>query len=141
MSTSPFLAIALCTASPLDPPPVSQFKQDYLRFWPTGDGKISGCFNTLTRTHFPLPSSPFAAAKYLKQGDKIGWGILFPPDEDSSTGKSKDQLIICYLTVNRAVGYVRVLYQPVGGLYPVVIAPPNGTLTLIRSPFSSIDSL
>jgi len=33
------LAIALCTASPLDPPPLSQFKQDYLRFWPTGDGK------------------------------------------------------------------------------------------------------
>jgi len=33
------IAIALCTASPLDPPPISQFKQDYLRFWPTGDGK------------------------------------------------------------------------------------------------------
>jgi hypothetical protein len=32
------IAIALCTASPLDPPPISQFKQDYLRFWPTGDG-------------------------------------------------------------------------------------------------------
>jgi hypothetical protein len=43
-------------------------------------------------------------------------------------GKNKEQLIICYLTVNRTVGYVRVLYQPVGGLYPVVIAPPNGIL-------------
>ena len=32
------IAIALCTASPLDPTPTSQFKQDYLRFWPTGDG-------------------------------------------------------------------------------------------------------
>ncbi|RMZ94545.1 SPRY domain-containing 3, partial [Brachionus plicatilis] len=30
-------AIALCTACPFDPPPVSQFKQDYLRFWPTGE--------------------------------------------------------------------------------------------------------
>lgn len=92
-------AIALCTASPLDPPPVSKFKQDYLRFWPTGE-----------------------AAKYLKKGDKIGWGIIFPED---STDDAKEQLIICFLTVNRTVGYVRVLYQPIGGFYPVVIAPPN----------------
>jgi hypothetical protein len=68
----------------------------------------------------------FLAAKFLKQGDKIGWGVLFPPEEESLVGKNKEQLIICYLTVNRTVGYVRVLYQPVGGLYPVVIAPPNG---------------
>jgi hypothetical protein len=62
----------------------------------------------------------------LKQGDKIGWGVLFPQDDESSTGTNNEQLIICYLTVNRTVGYVRVLYQPIGGLYPVVIAPPNG---------------
>lgn len=66
------------------------------------------------------------AAKFLKQGDKIGWGVLFPQDEDSFVGKNKEPLIICYLTVNRTVGYVRVLHQPVGGFYPVVIAPPNG---------------
>lgn len=105
-------AIALCTASPLDPTPESQFKQDYLRFWPTGD-----------------------AAKYLKQGDKIGWGILFPSDEDTIIGKNKEKLIICYLTVNRTVGYVRVLYQPVGGFYPVVIAPPN--VNRIKMDFSA----
>lgn len=62
----------------------------------------------------------------MKQGDKIGWGVLFPQDEEGKAGKNNEQLIICYLTVNRTVGYVRVLYQPVGGLYPVVIAPPNG---------------
>jgi hypothetical protein len=71
----------------------------------------------------------------LKQGDKIGWGILFPPEEESLVGKNNEQLIICYLTVNRTVGYVRVLYQPVGGLYPVVIAPPNGSIYSIE--FSS----
>jgi hypothetical protein len=38
-------AIALCTASPLDPPPKSNFKQDYLKFWATGEGVISfNCF-------------------------------------------------------------------------------------------------
>ena len=36
-------ALALCTACPFDPPPVSQFKQDYLRFWPTGEGWLN-CF-------------------------------------------------------------------------------------------------
>lgn len=115
------LAIALCTASPLDPPPVSQFKQDYLRFWPTGDGKsrweIWDCFSFIV----------LLAAKYLKQGDKIGWGVLFPQEDEGLVGNTREQLIICYLTVNRTVGYVRVLYQPVGGLYPVVIAPPNGS--------------
>lgn len=75
---------------------------------------------------FDLASSFFPAAKYLKQGDKIGWGILFPEGDDAVIGEKKEQLIICYLTVNRTVGYVRVLFQPVGGLYPVVIAPPNG---------------
>ena len=38
----------------------------------------------------------------------------------------QEQLIICYLTINRTVGFVRVLHQPIGGLYPVIIAPPNG---------------
>jgi hypothetical protein len=62
----------------------------------------------------------------LKQGDKIGWGVLFPEGEDGLIGANNEQLIICYLTINRIVGYVRVLFQPIGGLYPVVIAPPNG---------------
>ena len=35
-------ALALCSASPIDPPPTSQFKQDYLRFWPVGKGTSSG---------------------------------------------------------------------------------------------------
>ena len=110
----------MCTASPLDPPPVSQFKQDYLRFWPTGDGNWN--FSKWKLLFFSL----FLAAKYLKQGDKIGWGVLFPQDEEGFVGKNKEPLMICYLTVNRTVGYVRALYQPVGGFYPVVIAPPNG---------------
>jgi hypothetical protein len=35
--------------------------------------------------------------------------------------------MICFLTINRQVVYLRVLYQPPGGFYPVVIAPPNVT--------------
>ena len=31
-------AIALCTASPFDPAPKSNFKQDFIRFWAMGEG-------------------------------------------------------------------------------------------------------
>ena len=33
-------AIALCTASPMDPPSPSNFRQDFLRFWATGEGIV-----------------------------------------------------------------------------------------------------
>ena len=42
--------------------------------------------------------------------------------------KDEEQLMICFLTINRQVVYLRVLFQPPGGFYPVVIAPPNGKL-------------
>ena len=77
----------------------------------------------------------FSAAKYLKQGDKIGWGILFPEGDDGLIGEKKEQLIICFLTVNRTVGYVQVLVQPIGGFYPVVIAPPNGMRSILMKSF------
>jgi hypothetical protein len=92
-------ALALCTACPFDPPPVSQFKQDYLRFWPTGD-----------------------AMQAVKKNDRLGWGIFYA---DADAPKDEEQLMICFLTINRQVVYLRVLYQPPGGFYPVVIAPPN----------------
>lgn len=92
-------AIALCTASPLDPPPISKFQQDYLRFWPTGE-----------------------AMSAVKKNDRIGWGIFYVDDNLSI---ENEQLIICFLTINRNVVYLRVLNQPPGGFYPVVIVPPN----------------
>lgn len=92
-------AIALCTASPFDPPPVSKFKQDFLRFWPYGE-----------------------AMSAVKKNDRIGWGIFYVDDE---LRHDDEQLIICFLTINRNVVYLRVLHQPPGGFYPVVIAPPN----------------
>ena len=37
--TLPPPAIVLCTASPFDPTPKSNFKQDFIRFWATGEGE------------------------------------------------------------------------------------------------------
>ncbi len=57
----------------------------------------------------------------------MGWGILYP---DDSTHQDEEQLVICYLTINRDVALTRVLYQPPGGFYPVVLMPPGGILLL-----------
>jgi len=59
----------------------------------------------------------------VKKNDRVGWGISFVDENLCSEG---EQLIICFLTINRNVVYLRVLRQPPGGFYPVVIAPPNG---------------
>lgn len=66
----------------------------------------------------------------VKKNDRLGWGIFYANEnsvENSMEKRSdRDSLIVCFLTINRQVVYLRVLYQPPGGFYPVVIAPPNG---------------
>lgn len=69
----------------------------------------------------------------VKKNDRLGWGIFYADEEIS---KDQDQLMICFLTINRQVVYLRVLFQPPGGFYPVVIAPPNGKKFTIDRKFS-----
>lgn len=61
----------------------------------------------------------------VKKNDRVGWGIFYVDDH---LYKDEEQLIICFLTINRRIVYLRVLHQPPGGFYPVIIAPPNGNL-------------
>ncbi|XP_071113924.1 uncharacterized protein [Haliotis cracherodii] len=96
---SPPPALALSTASPFDPPPQSNFKQDFLRFWATGE-----------------------ARDVVQKGDLVGWGLLYL---DNTLEDHEEQLVICYLTVNRNMVLTRVIYQPPGGFYPLVILPPG----------------
>ncbi|CAL1544708.1 unnamed protein product [Lymnaea stagnalis] len=95
---SPPPAIVLSTATPLDPPPNSCLKLDYLRFWPVND-----------------------ASTLVQVGDLVGWGLLYL---DDTLHHDEEQLVICYLTVNRKILLVRVVYQPPGGFYPLVVLPP-----------------
>ncbi|XP_041355029.1 uncharacterized protein LOC121372654 [Gigantopelta aegis] len=92
-------ALALSTASPLDPAPVSNFRQDFLRFWATGEAKDA-----------------------IEVGDLVGWGLLYLQE---GVHHDEEQLVICYLTVNRNVLLTRVIYQPPGGFYPLIILPPE----------------
>jgi len=53
----------------------------------------------------------------------MGWGLLYP---DDTKHHDAEQLVICYLTINRSVSLTRVMYQPPGGFYPVILLPPGG---------------
>ncbi|KAK7447339.1 hypothetical protein BaRGS_00040197 [Batillaria attramentaria] len=90
-------AIVLSTATPLDPPPLSHFKLDFLRFWAVNEASCA-----------------------VRRGDLVGWGVLYL---DDSLHHDEEQLVVCYLTVNRKVLLVRVMFQPPGGFYPLVILP------------------
>jgi hypothetical protein len=59
----------------------------------------------------------------IKKGDLVGWGILYP-DED--VYDESNHLVICYLTINRDVALTRVLFNPPGGFYPLVVLPYGG---------------
>ena len=58
----------------------------------------------------------------VKRNDRLGWGIYNAGRLESN---DKEHLMICFLTINRQVAYIRVLFQPPGGFYPVIIVPPN----------------
>ncbi|XP_074655144.1 uncharacterized protein LOC141908822 [Tubulanus polymorphus] len=88
-------AIGLCTASPIYKNGQSNFKQDFIRFWAVDE-----------------------ALGAVKKGDLMGWGVLFPDEEMCS-----EELVICYLTINRDVALTRVLFNPPGGLFPLVLCP------------------
>ncbi|XP_005088904.1 uncharacterized protein LOC101862618 [Aplysia californica] len=92
-------AVVLSTATPLDPPPNSCLKLDFLRFWAVNE-----------------------ASALVQVGDLVGWGLLYI---DESIHHDEEQLVICYLTVNRKILLVRVVYQPPGGFYPLVVLPPE----------------
>ena len=128
-------ALALCTACPFDPPPVSQFEQDYLRFWPTGEGINLLARYILIMNEILKNGNYFKAMSAVKKNDRLGWGIFYA---DENAPKDEKQLMICFLTINRQVVYLRVLFQPPGGFYPVVIAPPNGNLRIKKIQCSSI---
>ena len=62
----------------------------------------------------------------MKVGDLVGWGMLIP----TSQMEKEDRMVICYLTINRNIALTRVLFEPPGGLYPIVVLPTDGAYLL-----------
>jgi len=70
----------------------------------------------------------FLAATLVKKGDTMGWGVIFPDDDLSD---SEEQIVLCYLTINRNVILTRALIQPAGGLHATVVLPYGCIFTLL----------
>lgn len=69
------------------------------------------------------PNLFISAETSVSVGDRIGWGVIVPVSEQN---KHEDRLIICYLCINLKVAMTRVIYQPRGGVYPVIMLPSGG---------------
>lgn len=87
----------------------SNFSMETLRFWGVGE-----------------------VEKAIKVGDLIGWGILIPPSQI----KDPDRMVICYLTINRNIVFTRVMFEPQGGLFPIVVLPEG--VNRIKLEFSAV---
>ncbi|XP_045196072.2 uncharacterized protein LOC123551303 [Mercenaria mercenaria] len=88
---------------------MSNFRIDYLRFWAVGEAEQS-----------------------VKVGDLVGWGMLIP----KSQMNKEDRMVICYLTINRNIALTRVMFEPPGGLYPIVILPND--VNRVKLEFSAV---
>lgn len=111
-SNPPPPVIALTSAAPKGDMPsekMSNYKIDYLRFWAIGE-----------------------AEKSVKVGDLVGWGMLIPNSELDHDKR----MVICYLTINRNIALTRVLFEPVGGLYPMVVLPAD--VNRVKLEFSAV---
>lgn len=74
------------------------------------------------------PNLFISAETSVSVGDRIGWGVIVPVSEQN---KQEDRLIICYLCINLKVAMTRVIYQPRGGVYPVIMLPSGGKFSVI----------
>ena len=68
------------------------------------------------------------AAIRLAVGQRMGWGVHFHhtarcrPDFDAR----RQQLVLCYLTIDARISYIQAMLQPGGGFYPVVSLNQGG---------------
>ena len=98
-------------------------------------GRVIACWNSIYffwwRNHwncvyvswdFYIASLTFSstAASLVQKGDTMGWGVVFP---DDSLSDLEEQIVLCYLTINRDVILTRALIQPAGGLHATVVLP------------------
>ena len=62
----------------------------------------------------------------------MGWGIVYNPDvRDCATFDPKEQqLVLCYVTINMCVSYMKMMLQPTGGFFPLVVLDDDGKQTV-----------
>ena len=70
-----------------------------------------------------------------KPGERIGFGIHYNPDvmDKPEFNDKEQQLVLCFVTVDMEIIFFKIMIQPAGGFYPLVILCKNGksfTLTI-----------
>ena len=61
-------------------------------------------------------------------GHRIGWGIYYNPDTRNlpNFNAQAEQLVYCYVTSNLEIISGKMMIQPEGGFYPVVLLKDGG---------------
>ena len=74
---------------------------------------------------FPLP------VLTMKKGQRMGWGIQYNPTyrHNPDFDDKQQQLVLCYVTIDVTIVYAKMMLQPAGGWYPVIMLHPYGEYT------------
>ncbi|WAR08984.1 hypothetical protein MAR_018942 [Mya arenaria] len=92
-------AVGIATCSPLWPTPTSVLLRDFFKW--KADGVELKSF----------------------EGQRIGFGIHYNPDEinKSDFDDKKQQLVLCFVTMDMQIIFFRMMLQPSGGFYPLIV--------------------
>ena len=79
--------------------------------------------------------SPFIYFLYIidlraSVGQRIGFGIHYNPEDYASPNfdDRKQQLVLCFVTLDMKIVYFSMMMQPPGGFYPLIILTRGGTV-------------
>nr|XP_054759000.1 uncharacterized protein LOC129265046 isoform X1 [Lytechinus pictus] len=66
-----------------------------------------------------LKHDMFLLNGYLENGDRIGWGVMYPSSKNIPSDLTR-QIVIVYCCINGQIMYHKPMEQPGGGFYPVI---------------------
>lgn len=66
-------------------------------------------------------------------GHRIGWGVHYNPETrlQSDFNPKAEQLVYCFVTADMDITSGRMMLQPEGGFYPVVLLSDGGKPTTL----------
>jgi hypothetical protein len=63
----------------------------------------------------------------VDDNDRVGMGVHYRPDSRGNTSfnDKEAQLVLCFVTKNTVTIYAKMIIQPEGGFYPLVLLDQN----------------
>ncbi|XP_071135084.1 uncharacterized protein [Mytilus edulis] len=96
-------SVGIGDCSPLKPSPTCEILRDFMTW--TADGKVNK----------------------VEENDRVGMGVHYHPDSRDNPGYNdkESQLVLCFVTKNTVTIYAKMIIQPEGGFYPLVLLDQN----------------